>query len=471
MKKIILILAYIMLGSVSGNAFIINVPGDYSGIQLAINAASGGDTIVVEPGTYFENINFRGKNIVITSKFYLDDDYSFISSTIINGSTPSHPDTASCVIISSGEDSTAVLQGFTLTGGTGTAWQDIHGAGRYREGGGILIELSSPTIRHNVIVDNEAINSAGLVSAGGGGIRIGDGNPRILNNIIKSNQGKYGPGIVLNYTGAIVKNNVIAFNFGATSFNGGAGLWILSNLGTTPKIIENNTIIYNSSAAGTGGVMIWATTAILRNNIIWGNSSPTNSQILTVGGGNADASYCDIQGGYAGTGNIDQQPLYDSTNYYLSTSSPCIDMGDPDTQYNDPEDSNNPGSAEFPAHGTLRNDIGAYGGPGSEIIANTVVFINNNGIQNVPEDFFLGQNYPNPFNPSTRINYSLFKQAKVSIKVYDNAGREVSTLINGVQSAGEYDITFNSAGLAGGVYYYTLEAGDRRETRKMILLK
>ena len=108
----------------NAHATIINVPGNQPTIQSGINAAANGDTILVAPNTYFENINFLGKQIVVASYFILNHDLSFINSTIINGSTPVNPDTASCVVFYSGEDSSAVLQGFTITGGTGTKWID-----------------------------------------------------------------------------------------------------------------------------------------------------------------------------------------------------------------------------------------------------------------------------------------------------------------------------------------------------------
>ncbi|MCW8816854.1 MAG: hypothetical protein OQK52_03135, partial [Ignavibacteriaceae bacterium] len=143
----------------SANANTIRVPEDYTTIQQAIDASVNGDTVIVAPNTYFENINFRGKNILLTSYYIFNEDVNYISNTIINGSQPAHPDTASCVLMVSGEDSTAILQGFTLTGGTGTKWIDEHGAGTYVEGGGILITLSSPTIKNNLIIDNEAIRT------------------------------------------------------------------------------------------------------------------------------------------------------------------------------------------------------------------------------------------------------------------------------------------------------------------------
>ena len=150
----------------TAGAHIIHVPADAATIQLGIGAAVNGDTVLVEPGVYRENINFRGKNIVLTSRYFESDDSSFIAATVIDGSAPAHPDTGSVVVITGHEDSTAVLQGFTIRGGSGTKWTDEHGSGVYREGGGILIASSSPTIRRNAIIGNAVVTGGGVVSAG-----------------------------------------------------------------------------------------------------------------------------------------------------------------------------------------------------------------------------------------------------------------------------------------------------------------
>ncbi len=88
-----------------------------------------------------------------------------------------------------------------------------------------------------------------------------------------------------------------------------------------------------------------------------------------------------------------------------------------------------------------------------------------------PGSFSLNQNYPNPFNPSTRISYSIQKAGLVTLKVYDILGREVATLFNGFQQPNSYSVSFNASGLASGIYFYKLKAGDFVQTRKMMLLK
>ncbi|MDP4176205.1 MAG: T9SS type A sorting domain-containing protein [Bacteroidota bacterium] len=85
--------------------------------------------------------------------------------------------------------------------------------------------------------------------------------------------------------------------------------------------------------------------------------------------------------------------------------------------------------------------------------------------------FTLKQNYPNPFNPTTIINYSIPKKSHVELKVINMLGREVKTLINKEQNAGEYNVNFDGSSLPSGIYIYTIQAGQYRASRKLVLLK
>jgi photosystem II stability/assembly factor-like uncharacterized protein len=91
----------------------------------------------------------------------------------------------------------------------------------------------------------------------------------------------------------------------------------------------------------------------------------------------------------------------------------------------------------------------------------------------VPDRFSLLQNYPNPFNPSTVIRYQLSVAGFTTLKVFDLLGKEVSTLVNKKQNAGSYAVDFNSTelNLPSGIYFYTLNAGEFKETKKMVLVK
>lgn len=88
-----------------------------------------------------------------------------------------------------------------------------------------------------------------------------------------------------------------------------------------------------------------------------------------------------------------------------------------------------------------------------------------------PKDFKLEQNFPNPFNPTTKIQYQLPQDAKVTLKVYDILGSEVATLINEEQEAGYKEVKFIGSNYASGMYVYRLQAGNYISTKKMMLVK
>ena len=89
----------------------------------------------------------------------------------------------------------------------------------------------------------------------------------------------------------------------------------------------------------------------------------------------------------------------------------------------------------------------------------------------VVQQFHLEQNYPNPFNPSTKIKFQIPSSNDVSLKVYDVLGREVRTLVNENLQAGSYETTFDASGLASGVYFYQLHAGEFTQTKRLLLLR
>jgi hypothetical protein len=95
-------------------------------------------------------------------------------------------------------------------------------------------------------------------------------------------------------------------------------------------------------------------------------------------------------------------------------------------------------------------------------------------ISSVVDGYKLGQNYPNPFNPSTRINFSIAKAERISLKVYDILGNEVANLIpDKISQPGSFAVEFNSNDykMSSGVYYYTLRTGNFVSTKKMLLVK
>lgn len=110
------------------------------------------------------------------------------------------------------------------------------------------------------------------------------------------------------------------------------------------------------------------------------------------------------------------------------------------------------------------NNGGVFRRPLSEMIT----FVGN---RDLPIQFHLEQNYPNPFNPVTTITYSLPMRSYVELKIYDMLGREVTALVSKEQNAGEYKVKFNGSSLPSGIYVYTIQAGQFRESKKLVLVK
>lgn len=88
-----------------------------------------------------------------------------------------------------------------------------------------------------------------------------------------------------------------------------------------------------------------------------------------------------------------------------------------------------------------------------------------------PDELVLHKNYPNPFNPSTTIQYEIPVAGPVKLSVFDAQGRVVRTLVDGYQSAGRYEASFDGSGLASGMYMYRLELGDKVQMMQMLLVK
>jgi hypothetical protein len=299
-----------------------------------------------------------------------------IQRTIIDGSHPAHPDTASVVLFTAQEDTTAVLLGFTITGGKGTVWTEARDKTLYREGGGVLCELSSPLIEHTIIEANEAVDiGPGILSAGGGGIRCGYAEPIIRHDVIRGNRGHYGAGVVLFHCAATVQNNLIVGNQGGTGF-GGSGIWAVGRL-SYRHVLEQNTIVGNVATlpdstpgqmAGKGGGLTLYAPVVLRNNLIWGNRQAVGGQLDGSARRPPVLRYNLVEGGFEGAGNIDRPPAVDDTvTFYLGEHSPAVDAGDPAS----PADPAKAGTAISPSRGKARADLGAYGGPGSAVLLQT----------------------------------------------------------------------------------------------------
>jgi hypothetical protein len=354
--KIFIVIVLLSLNLIS--AKILKVPQEYPSIQFAINAALNQDTVLVSDGIYYENIKFNGKNIVVASNYIFTRDIKSIKGTIINGSKSAIADSGSCVSFNNKENASAVLEGFTLTGGFGTNYKFTFG--NYQEGGGIILHYSSATIRNNIISENNIIAAPGAQRGGGGGIASMYGDPLIYNNIIISNSAGYAGGIVLNWSGGKITNNIIYHNTGGSSFGtGGVMIWEPS----THVEVENNTIVGNISLKDAGGININSDISMVKNNIVWANRQVVGKQIMNPQRG----SFNNIED-YSDANNISSFPDLLENSFLPADNSSCIDAGDPSNEFNDSEDPGNPGKALSPSKGGIVNDIGAFGGKFSKVL-------------------------------------------------------------------------------------------------------
>jgi hypothetical protein len=156
-------------------------------IQTALIWAASGDTVWVDTGTYYENLRFYKKGVVLTSRCEDDLDTTWIKQTVIDGSQLTRGgDEGSVVYFAPGVDSTSTVMGFTIRGGMGRKIKV--GTEETINGGGIFCDVgSTPTIIYNLITENQALHN-------GGGIYVHSGAPNILHNIITNNSAENGSG-------------------------------------------------------------------------------------------------------------------------------------------------------------------------------------------------------------------------------------------------------------------------------------
>lgn len=369
-------------------ARIIHVPGDRPTIQLGIYVAADGDTVMIDPGIYYEHdIVFLGKAITVMSTD--PDDSSVVASTIVDAASAGN-----VFVFESSEFETSVLTGLKIRGGH-ALW-----------GGGIKISSASPTLTKNILIANSSgnypggaiycLNSLAIVSDNtitsndGSGIHCeesapiltdnvivnnrrcgiviqGKSSPTVTNNVIDGNVGIAGAGIRCDNSAPLIFNNLITGNWAALD---GGGLYIN---GSTP-ILLNNSIVDNSAARMGGGIFstIYSEIMIV-NTILWDNAASAGPEMFISSAAypsTVTISYSDVEGGEEmvhvsegsalnwGNGMIDADPdfvSYIGLDYLLNPGSACIDAGHPalDDEFDWPD--------WYP--NDLRSDIGAYGGP------------------------------------------------------------------------------------------------------------
>ena len=262
MNKMILIFYLIFISNIS--ATIINIPADQPTIQEGINVSVDSDTILVQPNTYYENINYNGKNITIASLFLTNQDTTFISQTIIDGN-----ENGAVVIFENNENYIASIIGFTLRNGSGNEvdWGTPYEPWLVYLGGAVYCAESSPIISSLKILNNNAEY--------GGAIYLTNSNAVLHSLNIVNNESNDGGGIHISsdygdpseplITNCIISNNLVDF--------GGGGIWCnYSNPTFTNCQIINNQTDGGQSTIG-GGIVFTNSNPFLSACRITGNSS------------------------------------------------------------------------------------------------------------------------------------------------------------------------------------------------------
>jgi hypothetical protein len=308
----------------------IHVPADQLTIQAGINKAVDGDTVLVAPGTYTENVAFNGKRVVLRSL----DGPEVTTIRAADGGKPA-------VSLIASEPKGAVVSGFGITGCTSAS--------------GVLCVGSSPTIVNNIITGN-----TGPYGNYGGGITLYNTTGSVIKgNMIHHNTEVYGGAIHVGDDNASSTQDTIAYN----TIYGNVGVGDIRVLGSVSELeVNSNTIsvVTYCGIYGQGG------NVNARNNIVFG--APAYG--MRSNGGAILAEYNCTFGNASdynfppGVGNIYQNAMFKDTsahNYRLLPGSPCINAGDLASQYNDPDGS--------------RNDMGAFpGGVGNVPVASDIGF-------------------------------------------------------------------------------------------------
>jgi len=337
MKLSTVVVAALLAGANLVSAATIHV---YSGgsIQNAINNSSNGDEILVHPGTYYEAINLLGKVIALRST--AGPELTTIDATGLNASTVEFKGT---------EGPNSVLEGFTITGGSGTLrYNSRYGGGIYlvsdstvtgcivrgnssEYGGGIYCGptsfVSFPTLTDLTIEANSASDE-------GGGMFIGDSDPKMRDCTISANWAvNNGGGLMFGNDNFTTMSNCSIHRNTAGGDGGGMFCVFSFNMQVTNCTFTENT----AGDEGGGLYKDWDTYITLTNGIFWRNSDiggmDESAQIHLAWSPNLTVNYCCVQGWtgtLVGTKNIDADPLFENPagdDFHLTWLSPCINRG------------------------------------------------------------------------------------------------------------------------------------------------
>ncbi|MBS4060287.1 MAG: right-handed parallel beta-helix repeat-containing protein, partial [Bacteroidetes bacterium] len=340
MKKLTLLTAILMTANMVFTQ-VINIPADYPTIQQGVDAAGDGDTVLVHPGTYYENVYLPDKSLTLASLFLTTHDTSYVSQTVIDA------EGSGSVLSSIYNFSNVRISGMTITGGgSSSIWflsepnnvmidhVIITGNSGDGYGAGVTIWGGTDIQFRNVTISN---NSDGYY---GGGVCCLNSSPIFENCFFTDNNGYYGGAVYCWESNPVFRNVVFTGNNMNNYFTYGSVLYMSSgNNPCFPALINctmtgNYVWLENGYSGIIDCVHPCSSNVTVINSVSWHNGVWVNKYGADYLN-HSTISYTNV-GGYVapGEGNISVEPLFHGTGahpYQLSPGSPCIDAGTPDT--------------------------------------------------------------------------------------------------------------------------------------------
>jgi hypothetical protein len=528
-RKYICLLFLLFAGGLGSDAIseIIHVPGQMATIKSGISAANNGDTVMVSVGTYFgpgnRDLDFGGKAITVMSM-------KGPTLTIIN-CEGSWLDFHRGFYAHQGEDSTTVIEGFTIING----YAPFNAPGGKSAGGGILcINGSSPTIRDCVLYDNYAAGSGGGLACFdgssprvigctfldnsalsdpnvsfigyGGGIMCRSSSPVFIECIVASNRANVGGGLSCDSAAPML--DYCEFSDNAAEIYettepispglGGAVYLSQSTVSMNYCLINSNRARagMNAAQAGADGGAISAINSSLNlgNCTLYGNIAE-KYDVVTPGNGaglHLSESSAQVENTIIANNDGGKAVACEYSDPLLAPVFLCSDIYD--NELGDWTDSiasqyGNDGNFSRPPY-FCDSDIGnlnlwAYSPctPDSNECGVLIGALGAGCLTDTydqpccpSETIMLSQNSPNPFNQATRIEYNLPESSPVRVTIYNALGQTVRILVDDFVSAGTHAViwdgkTTNGGEAASGLYFYAISTDRYRESKRMILLK
>ncbi len=487
--------AVFLLSVFSAHAAIINIPEEQPTIQAGIDIAAESDTVLVAPGTYFENLDLREKSITLASHYLTTADTTYIHETVIDaqkngkmGINIQNEEVGHEVSIAGLTVQNAT---FKLTIGEGYGIRCKNTKAHFEW---LVIQKNSPTgfscSMSDIVIDNTLISNNRLYSYGKAfsahtcnvtmtntcvinnsvdyGINFQNCDSVLCDNILVKNNSDIG--ILCTASNATIKNSVIADNGEHDLSAGSNDITIINSVIYSQKEYYERNIICSDCTVRFINSIIWDNTKDEQISVPW--ELPSNpkatlifSNSIIKGGLDGIVAYypsSEMKADIFTEGELYEfDPLFidpENGDFHLQENSPAIDTGTAYFEWDgeiilDLQPEEYYGAAP---------DIGAYEYDPTVSVETSELF---------PQTAHLLNPSPNPFNPSTTISFTLSEPSVIVLSIYNINGQHVTDLASGQFAAGVHSAVWNAEGMASGVYFCVLDTGGAVEAKRLLLLR